>query len=339
MLDEVRRSSELYRPSHFWDHYGRQNALMLAEHGFENLKRTLAQNYYNWLVTSFDNNQLCNVLRYWRGHPTVRPLLNRIEPITALHATSGEERRVIHFGPKERFLYKLFVGCLWELALATDRTGIAAGIQEPLIGNPIRIWRKGRLISQDLANSVREYNSMLEASPGMRLSPQNVAELGAGYGRLAYVMLQDPGIRYFVFDLPPALAASQWYLSKVFGGEKMFHFRHIASYSEIETELARCRVGFFTPNQIELFPDGYFSAFASISTLPEMTQAQVHNYLQLMSAKTSRLVYIKQWKSWTNPYDNYHFAQQDIHLTHGFRKAIARDDAIQNAFFECAWVR
>jgi putative sugar O-methyltransferase len=223
MVEEVGSSSAPYRPSRFWEVIGRQNEQMLSEHGLENLKRTVAQNYFNWLVIGAEDNQFRNVLRHWLSHPTLAPFLNSMERLRFVK-TIGVQKRLSR---KQEFLYKLFVGLLWELARDVDRTGLTHTLQEPLIGNPIRILRKGRLISQDLATSIREYSTMLEARPVLGDEPKIVAELGAGYGRLGYVLLQDPGTRYFVFDIPPALAAAQWYLSQVFRNEPVFRFRHI----------------------------------------------------------------------------------------------------------------
>jgi hypothetical protein len=70
-----------------------------------------------------------------------------------------------------------------------------------------------------------------------------------------------------------------------------------------------------------------------------MTAAQVRNYLQLMSRLTRQLVYLKQWKSWRNPADDYTLSESDMQLTHGFSRVLRRDDAVQDAFFEAVWIR
>jgi putative sugar O-methyltransferase len=335
MVDEVGAASVLYRPSRFWECVGGLNEQMLSEHGLENLKLTVAQNYFNWLVVGTQDNQFRNMVRYWLSHPSLAPFLNSMDGLEFVRVLGAKLR----LGWKEELLYKLFVGFLWELARDVDRTGLTRILQEPLAGNPIRILRKGRRISQDLATSIREYSCMLEARPELDDAPKIVAELGAGYGRLGYVLLQDPGTRYFVFDIPPALAAAQWYLAEVFRGQPIFRFRHIDSFASVEAELAASRIAFFTPNQLELFPDRYFDVFASISTLPEMAAAQVHNYLQQMSRLTRQLVYLKQWKSWRNPRDDYTLSESDLQLTHEFSRVLRRDDAVQDAFFEAVWVR
>jgi hypothetical protein len=70
-----------------------------------------------------------------------------------------------------------------------------------------------------------------------------------------------------------------------------------------------------------------------------MTARQVTNYLKIIADTTRRLVYIKQWKSWTNPADAFAFDQRDIRLGGGFAKVIERDDRVQDAFYESVWVR
>src|SRR4029453_8792047 len=90
-----------------------------------------------------------------------------------------------------------------------------------------------------------------------------------------------PGV-FFFFRVPPTLHVSQWYLSRACPEERIFAFRHFDRFAEVEDELSRSRLAVFTPNQLELFPDGYFTGFVSISSLAEMTAAQVQRYKHLM---------------------------------------------------------
>jgi len=333
MTQEIADASPLYQPSRFWQYLGQKNEAMLSEHGLENFKRTVAQNYFNWLIMDWRNNQFRNLLRDWRHHPSLAPLLNRIESLGLIRTIDGLEKSA-SWGRVSQ--YKIFVGLLWELARRIDRTGLARTLQEPTVGNPIRIWRSKQLISQDLANSLREANVILDFE---RKAPRAVVgELGAGYGRLGYVLLQDPTIRYLVFDVPPTLAVAQWYLPKVFPDARIFRFRHFRSFDEIEEELAESRIGFFTPNQLELFPDRFIDIFASISTLPEMNRAQVQNYISLMGRKTGSLIYLKQWREWRNELDDYLFSSADVWIPE-FRKAFEKIDIVQDQFFEAVWVR
>ena len=336
MADEIESAAALYRPSRFWENLNGINLEMLSDHGPENFKRTVAQNYFNWLVISKGDNQFRSVFAAWRRNLSLRPFLNVLEIPHLLRTTIGLERRV---GAKELFIYKLFVGMLWELALLGDRSGLAATLEEPLLGNPIVVRRRGRRISQDLANSIREFNTLIEGDTALLGQPKRIAELGAGYGRLGHVLLSDPGTQYYVFDIPPALYVSQWYLSRLFESDRIFRFRHLEDFRSHQDEIRSCRVGFFTPNQIELFPAEFFDAFVSISTLPEMTEVQNRNYINHIQRTSARLVYLKQWTEWENREDARKFTKQDVALGAPFRCILDRPDAVQDQFSEQLWRR
>ena len=334
MFHEIECAAPVYRPSRFWENLNKINLSMLSEHGLENLKRTVAQNYFNWLVIRGADNQLRRVFAAWLRRPSLQPFLNVLERPELLKTTMGLEKEV---GRKELLIYKLFVGMLWEIASHNDKSKLAEKLEEPLVGNPITLRRRGRRISQDLANSIREFNTVLEADPSILGHAKRVAELGAGYGRLGHVFLSDPGTRYFIFDIPPALYVSQWYLSQLFAQEKIFRFRHIEDFQAHAAEISCCRIGFFTPNQIELFPEKFFDVFANISTLAEMTEAQNRNYMHHIQRTTAHLVYLKQWSTWRNPDDARTFTKEDVALTAPFRCTLDRIDAVQDQFFEQVW--
>lgn len=334
MLREVKEGPAIYRPSSFWNDLGSVNDAMIEELGLENFKRTVAQNYFNWLVVSPRDVQFRSVLRSFLRRPGLQPLLNRMTAPDLLRTTIRLEDRI---GPKELFVYKLFVGMLWEVAVRQDWSGISRHLEEPMAGSPIEIRRGGRLISQDLANSIREYHAILSLEPALAGRRKRVAELGAGYGRLGHVFQQDGFTGYHIFDIPPALHVSQWYLSGLYPSRRVFAFRHFDSFDEIRDELAQCDLAFFTPNQMELFPAGYFDIFVSISTLPEMSPAQVRHYLQMLGRLASSYVYLKQWSDWFNPADRVRYRKQDFDLDAAWTLSLDRQDMVQPLFFERLW--
>jgi putative sugar O-methyltransferase len=336
MTREIAGASPLYRPSNFWNDLNKKNFEMLAELGVENFKRTVAQNYFNWLVVGIRDVQFRNALRSWMRRPSILPLLNRLEFPDALRTTTGLEGRVGRWG---FFLYKMFVGMLWEHAARLDRSGLSLTLEEPPLGRPIVILRKGRRISQDLANSFREYNSITADDIGLPANDRRVAELGAGYGRLAYVFLSDGASRYFIFDIPPALYVSQWYLTRLLPTKRIFRFRPIRDFSDVQRDVESSEIGFFTPNQMELFPDRFFDAMVSISTLPEMTKNQIDNYLKQMNRLSSRYIYLKQWLNWRNPLDGHEVKPSTFFLGSDWRLILDRQDEIQSLFFERLWRR
>jgi putative sugar O-methyltransferase len=334
MIREVESGPALYRPSSFWDSLGAVNRDMIHELGLSNFKRTVAQNYFNWLVISTRDVQFKSALKAFLKSPNLQPILNRMTPPILLRTTIKLED---HIGARELYVYKLFVGMLWEVATRQDWSGLSKDIEEPAIGSPIEIRRREKPISQDLANSIREYHAMLSAETMLAKQRKRVGELGAGYGRLGHVFLHEGRTSYHVFDIPPALHVSQWYLSRLFPNRKVFTFRHFDSFEEIREELADCEVAFFTPNQMEYFPAEYFDIFLSISTLPEMSPPQVRHYLQLMSRLSSKYIYLKQWSDWFNPADQVRYRKQDFDLDAAWRLCLDREDLIQPLFFERLW--
>ncbi len=352
MVGEVTASPPLYRPSKFWVDLNEINQTMLDELGLENLKRTIAQNYFNWLVISRQDPQYQAVRRLWKHRPTLRPYLNRLEEPKLLKTLQPYLGRLAEpsmsaaamgtaptIGPRELRIYKLFVGMLWEYSSQQDWSGIGRQTDEPTVGNPIELYRRGKLISQDLANSIREYNAILSDDRGLAGSFKRVAELGAGYGRLAHIFLSEGKTKYCIFDIPPALFVSQWYLSAAHPGKTVFRFRHFARFSDVATELERSDVAFFTPNQMAMFPEGYFDIFASISTLPEMAADQIDNYLRQAERLARRHVYLKQWLEWENPADGHRVTPDTMRLGEAWAPVFDRPDAVQPQFFERLWRR
>jgi putative sugar O-methyltransferase len=352
MVVEVVNGPEIYRPSRFWEQLNDINKEMLEELGIENFKRSVAQNYFNWLVTTKEDPQYRSVRKLWARRPslqpylnrmekpsllrTVQPYLNRLKDPALLESAMGPEKRI---GAAELRVYKLFVGMLYEYSIQQDWSKIGKRVREPSLGNPINLFRRGKPISQDLANSIREYNAILSDSKELVSTSKRVAELGAGYGRVAHIFLSDDRTKYFVFDIPPALHVAQWYLSAVHPRRRVFHFRHIDRFSDVIDDLGQSDLAFFTPNQFEVFPDGFFDIFISISTLPEMRMEQIINYLRQAERLTSRYIYLKQWLTWENTLDGHRVTPGTIKLSGSWSSVFDRNDAVQPLFFERLWRR
>lgn len=336
MVAEIRSAPAIYQPSAFWEELCATNLSMLRDHGLDNFKLSLAQNYYNWMVVSRHDPQFRRVMSLWQSHPGPAPLLTRLGRMGSLWTMASSA--AFRFGWRERQVYRLFVGLLWDHMLSLDTTGLGKLLEEPLVGNPIPLTRFGRRISQDLANSIIECNTMLGLDPGR--PPGVVAELGAGYGRLAHVFLSAPGTRrYCIVDIPPALMVSQWYLGKVLPGRRVFPFRRFTDLSEVWDEYQDSEVAFLTPNQLELFPDGHFDLMLSISTFPEMRREQADHYFALFARLSRSLVFIKQWISWTNPKDHSHFTSDSYRLPPEWSCILDAGDPTMPMFFNKAWKR
>ena len=323
------------RPSGFWTGFGEHNQNMLAQHGIENFKRTVNQNYFNWVPTSPSDNQYQRVEAYWNANPDPAALGVKVQDWDLLRVGYLAENPFAD--PAKRAVYERFVGMLWHHVRHSGPNGVLDGLSEPELGNPIRATLNGRLISQDLANSVKEQNTILNSYSSASSRRLIVGELGAGYGRVAYVFLATRPAQYVVIDVPPALFVSQWYLSRVFPQKRVFAFRPFDSFEKIASELDAADIVFLTPDQFYLLPDGYFDIFLTISSLAEMTLDQVWEYIGLMCRKTKNRIYIKQWREWTNPVDRVTLEKDDYDLLPGWHKRIDRVDSVQDRFFETLW--
>jgi putative sugar O-methyltransferase len=199
------------------------------------------------------------------------------------------------------------------------------------------------LISQDLANSIRERNAILagfESTPvADRASSLSIVELGAGYGRVGYVLLRSTPCRYTVVDIPPALHISQWYLTTLFPGKRAFRFKPWDRFDEVEVEIRNADICFLTPDQYAKLPDKFFDIGAAIDNLAEMTRQQVAMYVELFSRKASDFVYIKQQIRHSNSIDSVDLQKSDYDLPAPWTAVMDRADTVHEAYFEKLWRR
>lgn len=339
MLAEIEAGDPVYAPSRFWEHYNALNLKQLSEAGFHNFKLTANQNYHNFAPASLFDAKIRHLLRLWRRTPSLKPLLFSMKTgyaASAADATLRTQQRVLGFTDERMFVYQTFVSLLWLYSRSIDKFGVLDRIQEPELGNPIRLFFRERLVSQDLATSSREFNAIMEqvARHRRRRGALVVAELGAGYGRLAHVFSEMTPSRYVIFDIPPALGVAQWYLTRLFPGKRLFAFRRFHSFEEIKRELQQSDIAFFTPNQMALFPDGYFDLTISISSLHEMLPLPIRHYLAQLSRLTRDFLYLKQYRRYVNPYDDI-VVERDIYSVPGEWKTLFdRTEEIYTDFFE-----
>src|SRR5262249_50640182 len=157
MRSHVAAAPEIYRPGAFWAGLIDSNLEMLDSEGIENFKRTVANNYYNWVVANPLDPQVRLAIVRWLRHPTMGALRTRMEPTEGLRTLDRNGR--FELSGRDAFMYRFFVGQVWARARQEDRLGLTSSLEEPTIGNPIRMWSSdGRQISQDLANSIIECN-------------------------------------------------------------------------------------------------------------------------------------------------------------------------------------
>ncbi|MCW3473925.1 putative sugar O-methyltransferase [Limobrevibacterium gyesilva] len=338
---EIARAAPIYHPSEFWVMLQQRNREQVRHDALLRFKRTINNNYFNWLPGDYRDNQMRNLMRFWMEYQSNVPLAAVAGSSTA-DLWSGVES----FGgdnpfanPHYRSFYALFVGLLWHFASCHDPIRLFERIEEPTLGAPLPVYADGKLISQDLANSIHEWSRVRQMVQGLPLPRvPRVMELGAGYGRLAYVFAKAAPCKYVIVDIAPALAVAQWYLTEALPGRTFFKFRHFDSYADIMDEFEAADICFLSANQLELLPDDVIDISVSISSLHEMRRDQIAHFKTLIEAKTRFAVYFKQWNLWKNPVDQIVVRREDFLLGGSWRLVMDSLHAVHDAFCELGFI-
>ena len=168
MKHEMQAAPAVDHPSAFWNGMGEVNERILGWSGEGNFKRTLNQNYFNFIPIAPDDPRMVRLRRLVPDF--TQNTLDRY----AIEDPDRDPSSWMSFypnyyifkdpdGARKRELYREYLALMYEYALRRDRSGLLATLDEPTLGNPIGVHRNGRLISQDLVNSVRERNSIIGA--------------------------------------------------------------------------------------------------------------------------------------------------------------------------------
>ena len=326
MFSCLNEGKEIYLPSKFWQQLNEKNIAQLEASGLHNLKRTLAKNYFTFIV-GLRNDQF----RHLAAEAGLRNWLELLTYFPKKEAETDLDR--LQF-------YKLsvFTRLLWLLAERHDKHKLLNRIDEPKFGNPFPIHFRNRLISQDLANSVLELSTIMEAAPLGFENKLTICELGAGYGRNAHVFMEAfPNCKYIVVDIPPALYVSQEYLAKVLPERKIMRFHPFKKIGEVRDEFAAADVVFLLPHQAEQLKEKSVDLFVNISSLHEMTQAQIKQYFGLINQLTRGYFYMKQWKSFRNNNDGITITEAGYPYDPAWKKILSRTARAQPAFFEAVY--
>jgi len=326
MFGALERGDQVFQPSQYWRALNDQNVRQLESHGIANCKRTVAQNYFTWVV-----GWLHEQFRFLVRHTRLRDWPRIVRSIQWTRGDSGLPRR--------RWLQlQLFTLMMWLYARRNDRIGALADIAEPETGNPFRVMLDGGIVSQDLANSSLELNAIAEHFAPARTDEFRVLEIGAGYGRDAYLFLSlFPRCRYVIVDIPPALYVSQQYLTAVFPERRFFGFQPFADVSPFERDILAADCAFLLPHQAAQLPPHTFDLALNISSLHEMTLEQIRAYIALVDRLAKGFFYTKQWLVSTNRQDGIVIRRDDYPIPAHWRVLFDRRAPVQTSFFEAMY--
>jgi len=187
-------------------------------------------------------------------------------------------------------LHHVYLAALTKL----DTWNILETLEEPALGENDTVILNGRPVSIDLLQAVEELYTMQRTIGFQRDEHIVFCEIGAGYGRLAHIVLKTmPKARYFIFDLPESLLLAQYYLKTLHPDEEAL------LYPESTTALdswSTARIAFGLPHQLQTLPSGSVDVVANIYSFMEMSKAQVAAYFSLIDRLNPRALYLKQHK-------------------------------------------
>lgn len=322
MLEETQRFPDVVRPSKYWEFLNKKNLRQISDSSYENFKRTVARNYYTFIV------------KPW--HQQNRFLMRSLPLAEAIRISFSALVAPRHDGMKfyQSIRYNFLTKLLWAYVEKNDPEHLLDRLSEPLQGNPPRVYQNDRLISQDLANSLLEYMSIMYSDVDEK-EIRTIMELGSGYGRSTYVHLMlRPDCRYVLVDIPPALYICEKYLSDVFKDRKIFLFRPFENYEDVKEEYEQADIVFLMPNQLEMLPKKSVDLFINISSLHEMRMDQIEFYFTIIEKLTRKYFYSKQWWETKVPYENVIIRQADYPVNERWRHIYTRKCKVQGQMFE-----
>jgi len=261
-------------PSEFWKSISAEDESVLVDSEFATFKRRLSPHYFQWMYNVKSLVVSEHVSFLLRNTPKMALVTNLFH---RGHRATLAGRRTSTF---DRWVDTYVTRLVWSYANSVDMS--TRDVREPELGGALPIVADGHLVSQDLANSRIEWAAIKRIAG--QTSFRSCVEIGAGYGRFAYLFLSvNPGASYTIVDIEPALSVSRRYLTQLFPAADL---------------------RFVAPRDINNLAGRFFDLGVSISSLQEMTPTQVELYLQLFDRCIhDGFVYLKQWSHWHNPAD------------------------------------
>ncbi|KAF0126990.1 MAG: Uncharacterized protein FD189_755 [Elusimicrobia bacterium] len=331
MVKVLLKSPVVYHPSKLWLYYMVFNTFQLETGGIGNFKRTINNNYFNWTGDWHVNPQFQALKKelHWSSADLVNAEMSAHFNIAA---------KPEGFTKEEWRKYIQFLCMLWEFTVSNDHLNLLSQLKEPVLGNPIAIEYKGRNVTQDICNSVLEVNTIMKFISRKPEEKLRIIELGAGYGRVGYALLHAvPNIQVVIVDIPPALYVSQWYLTGLFPGQRVFKFRDFSDYREVRQEFEESSIAFLSPAQIGCLPDRMFDLFINISSLHEMTLVQIDMWFGHIDRLCKGWFYTKQWIESVNIFDGITIRREDYPVKPHWKELLNRKNLIYPELFEAVY--
>ncbi len=243
------------------------------------------------------NDAVFHPTKQWRIISNVFRLMLRGFGLKNFKSTFG--RFLAAYEPHNPRYFEALHHVYWSALEKRDKWNLLPTLEEPGLGQNDTVLVRGRRVSMDLLQSVDELYRIVEVMGWNQNDKVTLAEIGAGYGRFAHVVLSAmPNARFYVFDLPESLLLAQYYLTQLHPNETALLYPESSTASR-ET-WRNARIAFGLPHQLKTLERGSVDLVANIYSFMEMAPKQVATYFDLIEALDPKALYIKQHKHEVN---------------------------------------
>jgi len=305
MMNDMKKSPEIYRPGNFWMFYVNKIAKDLE-------KKDLNQ-FRNWIcgpgsIKSFGGGSDVHAFHYgWNFHPfgnifkildesflikKYNLLINKlvkIHPVLGFLSFRGSLARQ-YFESSIKNNHKK----AWLITLLHDVNKILERVEDTKEGNPHGFEINKKFYTLFF---LKEMMQIFFIEKKIKLEKLEVVlELGSGAGIKASTFLKvNPNMTYIILDIPPALYVAQQYLAAQ--NYKIFTYsdaKKIKSLKEINFN--NFDVICLAPWMIGHLDDISVDIFINVFSFQEMEPWLVKNYLEKISSITKKYIYIANLK-------------------------------------------
>ena len=243
--------------------------------------------------------------------------------------------------PESRQVYRALLFLYYKKLIEFDTEGFLKKESEPLVGgSEDQEIFDDHAVSLDFLQSVEEAYLVRKAwdMAGNTRHPRVIVELGAGYGRLAYVCRKMmPNCTYVILDLPEALTCSASWLSRVLHTDVVPYAKSRTCKDFSREKLLSEKVWILGAHQIEALAEGCADAFVNIYSFAEMPTGSINNYFTHIDKITRGVFYSKQRKLEHNIQDGTSIGKNDYPVKNHWRMLFNQTTTLYENFFESAY--
>ncbi len=249
--------------------------------------------------------------------------------------------RFFGYLPGDHRLYDYLLYTLFSIVRQRDDLGLLQKVPCSAPAQSLARTIEGTRVSLDLLLSIDDFYNLREAQPDIVTGPVVVADIGAGWGRIGYVLKKiNPLASYLVFDLPEALLISSTYLPTRLAGIPVRPYNYVRGRPLDRTTLQDGGLWFLGTQDIERVADGALDVVVNVASFQEMTRDQVDRYFGHIDAKaTGGRLYLRQL--WTGATHGHHLNEvagyDDYPFRRHWRQLFLRNSTMSDHFFDTAF--